>query len=182
MAPIVNPWIYAGRGSSFQEIYLGDGSDDASQLAPKELTGGSRSEAAEIETTLPCTILQLASATSFTAQEVSAPAAEATLNTHPQVLVFRYRGKLHAIDHACPHSAFPLSKGALHDIEDFGVVLSTGIICPKHGWEFDLFTGHSDRGGYKLNVWEVDVRSGENGFGEFEEEVWVRRKEKRRFG
>jgi nitrite reductase/ring-hydroxylating ferredoxin subunit len=180
MASSANPWIYAGRGNSFQVLDHDD--KNAIRLASTEITGDSQPVAAEIASTLPCKILQLPSASCSTAQELSPAAAEATLNTQPQVLIFRYKGKVHAIDHACPHSAFPLSKGALHDIEDFGVVLSTGISCPKHGWEFDLYTGRSDRGGYKLNVWEVDVRSGENGFGEFEEEVWVRKKEKRRMG
>ncbi|KAF4266760.1 hypothetical protein KXX33_006653 [Aspergillus fumigatus] len=64
-----------------------------------------------------------------------------------QVLVFKYKGKFHAIDH-----------GSLFDIEDFGVVLSAGITCPKHGWSFDLFSGQSDRGNYKLKVWEVQLR------------------------
>jgi nitrite reductase/ring-hydroxylating ferredoxin subunit len=53
------------------------------------------------------------------------------------------------------------------DIEDFGIVLSAGITCPKHSWSFDLFSGRSDRGNYKLKVWEAEVRG---------EEVWVRRK------
>lgn len=50
-------------------------------------------------------------------------------------------------------------------------MLSAGIVCPKHGWSFDLFTGESDRGGYRLGVWEVQARDGESG-----EEVWVRKK------
>lgn len=53
------------------------------------------------------------------------------------------------------------------DIEDFGVKLSAGITCPKHDWSFDLHTGRSDRGSYRLGVWETEVRG---------EEVWVRRK------
>ncbi|KAF5863382.1 hypothetical protein ETB97_010263 [Aspergillus alliaceus] len=36
-----------------------------------------------------------------------------------QVLVFKYKGKIHAIDHQCPHLSFPLSPGSLFDIEDF---------------------------------------------------------------
>ncbi|RAL02852.1 Rieske (2Fe-2S) protein [Aspergillus ibericus CBS 121593] len=94
-----------------------------------------------------------------------------------QVLVFKYKGKMHAIDHQCPHSSFPLSQGSLFDIEDFGVVLSAGITCPKHDWSFDLFSGQGDRGSYKLKVWEVEVRDG-NGKGEGEKEVWVRRKQR----
>lgn len=67
------------------------------------------------------------------------------------------------------------------DIEDFGVVFSAGITCPKHGWSFDLFTGLADRGNYMLKLWEVQLRditaSGqvhENS----EKEVWVRRRQR----
>jgi nitrite reductase/ring-hydroxylating ferredoxin subunit len=62
------------------------------------------------------------------------------------------------------------------DIEDFGVVLSSGITCPQHDWSFDLHTGKSDRGNYKLQIWEVQQRPreiGENGM-----DIWVRRKQK----
>ncbi|KAI0548589.1 hypothetical protein F4679DRAFT_313566 [Xylaria curta] len=69
-----------------------------------------------------------------------------------QVLIFQYQGKIHAVDNKCPHSAFPLAKGTPFDIEDFGVVLSAGITCPKHGWSFDLFTGRADRNNYMLRT------------------------------
>ncbi|PWY84745.1 hypothetical protein BO70DRAFT_395425 [Aspergillus heteromorphus CBS 117.55] len=96
-----------------------------------------------------------------------------------QVLVFKYKGKFHAVDHQCPHSAFPLSQGSLFDIEDFGVVLSAGITCPKHGWSFDLFSGQGDRGNYKLKVWEVQLRDLPAGTADGpDQEVWVRRKQR----
>ncbi|KAF7917884.1 uncharacterized protein EAE98_009912 [Botrytis deweyae] len=94
-----------------------------------------------------------------------------------QVIVFQYQGKFHAVDHSCPHSSFPLSRGTPFDIEDFGIRLSVGIQCPKHDWSFDLIHGKGDRGSYKLKVWEVQLRSisgAENG----EREVWVRRKQR----
>lgn len=69
----------------------------------------------------------------------------------------------------CPHASFPLSKGTPFDIEDFGVVLSAGLTCPKHGWSFDLHTGQSDRSAYRLAVWEIQEKDGE---------VWVRRKQR----
>jgi nitrite reductase/ring-hydroxylating ferredoxin subunit len=64
-------------------------------------------------------------------------------------------------------------------------VLSAGITCPKHMWSFDLFTGRADRGGYKLKLWEVELRSAAEAGGDTddnirEQEVWVRRKQ--RFG
>ncbi|KAJ5125092.1 Glucose-methanol-choline oxidoreductase N-terminal [Penicillium bovifimosum] len=94
-----------------------------------------------------------------------------------QVLVFKYKGKYHAIDHQCPHSSFPLSQGNVFDIEDFGITLSAGITCPKHGWSFDLFTGQADRGNYKLKVWEVQLRDTPTP-GSIDQEVWVRRKQR----
>jgi nitrite reductase/ring-hydroxylating ferredoxin subunit len=98
--------------------------------------------------------------------------ASLTIASEPQLLLFQYRSKIHAVDHSCPHRSFPLSSGSIYDIEDFGIVLSAGIACPKHGWTFDLFTGESDRaGGYRLGIWEVDVRG---------EEVWVRRRQKKK--
>lgn len=53
-------------------------------------------------------------------------------------------------------------------------MLSAGLTCPKHGWSFDLFSGRSDRGNYKLKVWEAELRDGDGGEGG--REVWVRRK------
>ncbi|KAL3457665.1 hypothetical protein BJX64DRAFT_268428 [Aspergillus heterothallicus] len=92
-----------------------------------------------------------------------------------QVLVFKYKGKIYAIDHQCPHSSFPLSQGNLFDIEDFGITLSTGITCPKHGWSFDIISGKADRGNYKLKIWEVQLRDASDAE---DKEVWVRRKQR----
>ena len=78
----------------------------------------------------------------------------------------------------CPHSSYPLSNGTPFDIEDFGVMLSMGITCPKHEWSFDLHTGHADRGSYRLKVWEVQVRPGNVESEGGEKEVWVRRKQR----
>ncbi|OTB01547.1 hypothetical protein M426DRAFT_63978 [Hypoxylon sp. CI-4A] len=102
-----------------------------------------------------------------------------------QVLVFKYKGKMHAVNNRCPHSSYPLSEGTPFDVEDFGVVLSAGITCPKHGWSFDLFTGKSDRASYKLGIWEVQLRprsttgnkTGGDNSGD-DQEVWVRRKQR----
>ncbi|KAF9695823.1 hypothetical protein EKO04_005754 [Ascochyta lentis] len=92
-----------------------------------------------------------------------------------QVMVFRYEGGFVAVNHECPHSSYPLSNGTPFDIEDFGVKLSAGITCPKHDWSFDLHTGRSDRGSYKLAVWETQLRKCESADGG---EVWVRRKQR----
>lgn len=89
---------------------------------------------------------------------------------------------------SCPHSAYPLSNGTPFDIEDFGVVLSAGLTCPKHGWSFDLFTGLSDRAQYMLHVWEVQLRDADgvtpvsNVLSDkdtvADKTVWIRRKQR----
>ncbi|KAL7947573.1 hypothetical protein V8C42DRAFT_318146 [Trichoderma barbatum] len=108
-----------------------------------------------------------------------------------QVLVFQYKGKFHAVDHKCPHSSYPLSQATPFDIEDFGIVLSAGLTCPKHDWSFDLFTGTGDRGNYRLQIWETQLREVKNSetlpqadadankvSDSAEKEVWVRRKQR----
>lgn len=93
----------------------------------------------------------------------------------------------------CPHASYPLSNGAPFDIEDFGIVLSAGLTCPKHGWSFDLFSGRADRGNYRLRLWDIQLRPiGASSPGKAvdgrsaaaagtpmqEHEVWVRRKQR----
>lgn len=89
----------------------------------------------------------------------------------------------------CPHSSYPLSQGTPFDIEDFGIVFSAGLTCPKHEWSFDIFTGAADRGNYQLDIWETQLREIESLISQQTEgdiskvsdigdkEVWVRRRQ-----
>lgn len=61
------------------------------------------------------------------------------------------------------------------------------MLCPNHGWSFDLFTGMSDRGSYRLKTWEVEIRDiketestdiNEREKLSTDKEVWVRRKQR----
>lgn len=186
-----NNWFFAGLTSSFPELGL---KLSVSISKPRiKLTDPGLSS--DIITELdaipipPCKIFQ----TSTThAAELTTEQALGSIGLEPQVLVFQHHGKFHAIDHQCPHRSYPLSRGSIHDIEDFGIVLSAGITCPKHGWMFDLHTGESDRGSYKLGVWEVDLRprrfdtDGSEGDDQADvselddvKEVWIRKKQKR---
>lgn len=47
-------------------------------------------------------------------------------------VVVRDEGKIFAYPDVCPHAFWPLSRGTLRD----GV-----LICPGHGWEFNVRTG-----------------------------------------
>ncbi|KAI0599337.1 hypothetical protein F4775DRAFT_121669 [Biscogniauxia sp. FL1348] len=138
-----------------------------------------------------CKVFHVPSTDSTQAHQVEADAvlSQNGAMLQDQVLVFQYQGKFHAVDNKCPHSAFPLAKGVPFDIEDFGVVLSAGLTCPKHGWSFDLFTGQADRSNYVLRRWEIELRpvtkpdiiaNGDdtNGKADESQEVWVRRKQR----
>jgi nitrite reductase (NADH) small subunit len=49
-----------------------------------------------------------------------------------ELCVARIDGQITAIDNVCPHRGGPLAQGS---------VVETKIVCPWHGWEFDLATG-----------------------------------------
>ncbi|MCX7886099.1 MAG: non-heme iron oxygenase ferredoxin subunit [Verrucomicrobiae bacterium] len=51
-----------------------------------------------------------------------------------EIALFNVDGKFYALDNACPHRGGPLGKGRLEDHE---------IVCPWHGWRFDVRSGVS---------------------------------------
>ncbi|KAI3337880.1 hypothetical protein F4824DRAFT_500126 [Ustulina deusta] len=156
-------WFFAGLTSSFPNL----AESGAGVLDEPRLCGNGASVPG-------CKVFHVPSSDSSQAHQIEGDAktSHSDASLQDEVLIFQYRGKIHAVDNKCPHSAFPLASttpGALHfvlsklegtpfDIEDFGVVLSAGITCPKHGWSFDLFTGISDRNNYMLRTWEVQLR------------------------
>ncbi|KAJ5261370.1 hypothetical protein N7478_011965 [Penicillium angulare] len=149
------PWTYVGPLSSFPDI---------SQVNEK------------------CHVLPACKTLSVPRPEAeSAEESKSRMNRlsdlNDQVLVFKYKGFLHAIDNQCPHSAFPLKQGNVFDIEDLG---SAGIRCFRHGWKFDLFSGKADRGPYNLNLWDIELRDPSKVMidghdGKVDKDVWVRR-------
>lgn len=48
------------------------------------------------------------------------------------IALFKLNGEIYALENRCPHMDGPLGEG---DIED-GIV-----VCPWHGWQFDIPTG-----------------------------------------
>ncbi|TLS22210.1 uncharacterized protein PpBr36_09974 [Pyricularia pennisetigena] len=174
-------WFCAGLASSFPNI---DNSHEGA-LAEKDIPAPCEAAAGSTTASIPaCKVFRvpLSAGPRGNAEAEVVPlteAAEEGADLRNQVLVFQYRGKFHAVDHQCPHSSFPLSRGSPFDIEDFGVILSTGIACQKHGWSFDLFSGQGDRGSYRLKIWEVELRDAVGGVDSTpEKEVWVRRKQR----
>ncbi|KAI1826491.1 hypothetical protein F4861DRAFT_537069 [Xylaria intraflava] len=169
-------WFFAGLTSSFPNV-TESGADVLYE--PRPCTNGGFVPG--------CKVFRAPSESSQAEQiEGDAMTSHSGAALQDQILVFQYRGKIHAVDNKCPHSAFPLAKGTPFDIEDFGVVLSSGITCPKHGWSFDLFTGRADHNNYMLRTWEVQLRPINNpgpgrddrGGDEDAKEVWIRRKQR----
>jgi len=52
------------------------------------------------------------------------------------IALFRHKGRLFAIDNACPHMGGPLGEGELYEEDD-----SCDVICPLHGYMFNIKTG-----------------------------------------
>lgn len=63
--------------------------------------------------------------------------------------LFNVEGTIRVIDGICPHQGGPLADGPLQ---------GTKVLCPWHGWEFDVCTGKSPLGPkVKQAVFEVKV-------------------------
>ncbi|RYP57227.1 hypothetical protein DL769_009615 [Monosporascus sp. CRB-8-3] len=192
-----DPWIFVGLASSFPNVEL-----DGTSLAEKRPCGSDTAAGCRVFQIPRVTAPGLVADDAAAAEEVQLGEGEEERfleylrGLKDQVLVFRYKGKFYAVDNRCPHSSYPLSNGTPFDIEDFGIVWSSGLTCPKHGWSFDLVTGNADRANYQLGIWEVQLRpvaagssdegrgagtdgvGGTEGVAEGDSEVWVRRKQR----
>jgi NAD(P)H-dependent nitrite reductase small subunit len=51
-----------------------------------------------------------------------------------EIALFNLGGRIFAIDNICPHRGGPLAEGVLE---------GNTVICPWHGWRFDVTTGQN---------------------------------------
>ena len=66
-----------------------------------------------------------------------------------QIAVLNNKGKFFAIGNTCAHMQGPLGEGECNDGK---------VICPWHGWEYDLKTGKNTFDeNIKLDTYEVKV-------------------------
>jgi nitrite reductase/ring-hydroxylating ferredoxin subunit len=72
------------------------------------------------------------------------------------VALFRWDGKVFAIEDLCPHLGFPLSEGIVQEGE---------IMCGWHGWHIRLEDGACPRQKAQARIFPCEVRG---------DEVWVR--------
>ena len=66
-----------------------------------------------------------------------------------EVAVFKMDTELYALYNICPHQHFNL----IYD----GIVEDGCVICPIHGWRFNLQTGKNPDGGRGLETYPVKV-------------------------
>ncbi len=65
------------------------------------------------------------------------------------ISVFFVNGKYYATSNICPHQ----HANIIHD----GFIEDNKVVCPAHGWEFDLVTGKQPDGRKGLTVYETLV-------------------------
>jgi nitrite reductase (NADH) small subunit len=65
------------------------------------------------------------------------------------VALFKVNGKVYAIDAICPHAGAFLDMGYMDD---------HCVICPMHGWDFDVRTGTSPTYGINTHSYEIEVQ------------------------
>ncbi len=69
------------------------------------------------------------------------------------VAVFKVDGRIYALSNICPHQHSPL----IYD----GFLEEGCVVCPAHGWMFNLETGKTPTGQKGLNSFEVAVENGD---------------------
>ncbi len=69
------------------------------------------------------------------------------------IAVFKIDGRIHAFSNICPHQ----KASIIHD----GFIEEDCVVCPSHGWMFDLETGKAKSGFSKLKVYETEVKDGD---------------------
>jgi nitrite reductase/ring-hydroxylating ferredoxin subunit len=70
------------------------------------------------------------------------------------VAIYKYKGKIFAIEDRCSHQGGPLHVGDIEEVDG-----KACVACPHHGFSFDLQTGIcvAPRGSFKQEVWPVRI-------------------------
>lgn len=69
-----------------------------------------------------------------------------------RLCVARLKGQIVVLDNDCPHSGGPLGQGMIEN---------GCVVCPYHGWAFDLKTGAASHdASEKVRIFESEVRDG----------------------
>ena len=66
-----------------------------------------------------------------------------------EIAVFKSNGNIFAVSNICPHQQTAL----IYD----GFIEEGCVVCPAHGWKFDLRTGNKKSGSRGLDSYEVKI-------------------------
>ncbi|HSW55285.1 MAG TPA: Rieske (2Fe-2S) protein [Ignavibacteriaceae bacterium] len=66
-----------------------------------------------------------------------------------EIAVFKINSEVFAVSNVCPHQQ-------THLIFD-GFIEDEFVVCPAHGWKFNLKTGKKDSGSNGLQVYNVEL-------------------------
>lgn len=70
-----------------------------------------------------------------------------------EIAVFKVKGKIYALSNICPHQ---------HTALIFDGFIEDGcVVCPAHGWKFELKTGNQPTGKKGLDVYPVKIENDE---------------------
>lgn len=70
-----------------------------------------------------------------------------------RLCVTRVNGEIAVLDNVCPHSEGPLGQGMVEDGR---------VVCPYHGWAFDVKTGAASHApDEKVRIYEAVIKDGE---------------------
>jgi nitrite reductase (NADH) small subunit len=111
----------------------------------------------------------------FVARSADMPEGARNMVEHEgrQIGIIRAKGKLHAFLNICPHQGGPVCDGLLvHRVEEIIAADKTyqgmrfsetdlHIVCPWHGWEFNIETGKcAGDGKHGLKRFKIAERDG----------------------
>ncbi len=66
-----------------------------------------------------------------------------------EILLVNIKGEIFACENECPHQGSPLNAGIVKDGH---------LSCPRHGYRFDLKSGHcKDNGEFTLKIFPVKL-------------------------
>lgn len=70
-----------------------------------------------------------------------------------EVAVFKVKGEIYALNAVCPHQ----HSAIIHD----GFLEKGFVVCPAHGWKFNLKNGKQPDGRRGLDCYAVEIRNGD---------------------
>ena len=70
-----------------------------------------------------------------------------------EIAVFKINNEIYALNNICPHQRTAL----IYD----GLIEDGCVVCPAHGWKFDLRTGRKPSGSRGLDSYRVKIVDGD---------------------